>query len=305
MPTTNLQLPHLVSFSECFELRTNRHCRAVSAASKKWALESNFLDEDERRNIHGLQAGLLASLAYPTCDVAQLLLISQFLIILVHWTDKSPMLAAAIFDLIWSRLLRTSSVEWQARFRRHLSGFRAAQALVERDNSQAVIPDLESFIALRQESSGAKMLFDLIEYAEDLRISDEIYAEPVLRQLRHNACNIISWSYDIAAFAHKYATNDQHNIVTVLMAERCLPMQGAVQAAGYLVKETVGNFLANERMLLSEASGECVDADVRRYVRGLRDVIVGCTHWLYETDRFFGDSGDDVRDLGWVFLSTR
>lgn len=61
------------------------------------------------------------------------------------------------------------------------------------DNEHAVVPDLESYVALRQDSAGIKMLFDLIEYAEGLRIPDKEYSLPVLRQLRHGACNIVAW----------------------------------------------------------------------------------------------------------------
>ena len=114
---------------------------------------------------------------------------------------------------------------------------------------------------------------------------------------------------DIASVARQQATSDKHNLVLVLMAERRLTLQSAVTAAGALVKKTVGAFLENERLLLDSAQlhafGPCVDADARRYVRGMRDCIVGLTYWLYETDRFFGDAGDEVRDLGWVFLPPR
>ena len=114
---------------------------------------------------------------------------------------------------------------------------------------------------------------------------------------------------DIASVARQQATSDKHNLVLVLMAERRLTLQSAVTAAGALVKKTVGVFLENERLLLDSAQlpalAPCVDADVRRYVRGMRDCIVGLTYWLYETDRFFGDAGDEVRDLGWVFLPPR
>ncbi|KZT65539.1 terpenoid synthase [Daedalea quercina L-15889] len=306
MPSTNrnLQLPHLVSFCDAFELRTNRHCRAVTIASKKWAAQCPFLDHDEREALAGLQPGLLASLCYPTCDVAQLQLITQVLIVVVHWMDKPNAAGDERFiDQVCTKLPRDWQKTWQPRFRRHLQAFRDAQVQVTADNARGAVPDLESYIPLRQESSCAKILLDLIEYAVGLRIPDGAHADPVLHQLRKNACDAIAWSIDIASVACKQATGDRHNLVLVLMAERRLTLQSAVHAAGALVKKTLGAFLENERLLLAQLP--CVDADVRRYVRGVRDCIVGLTHWLYETDRFFGDAGDDVRDLGWVFLPPR
>ncbi|KAF4565373.1 hypothetical protein EYR40_002624 [Pleurotus pulmonarius] len=42
--------------------------------------------------------------------------------------------------------------------------------------------------------------------------------------------------------------------------------------------------------------------DVRSYVNGLRDCVVGYIHWLYETEIYFGQLGDEVRATGWTFL---
>ncbi|KAH9837610.1 terpenoid synthase, partial [Rhodofomes roseus] len=291
-----------------FELGTNRHCRPVTIASKKWAAQCPYLDHEERQAVAGLQPGLLASLCYPTCDVAQLQFIAQVLIVVVHWLDKPNAAGDERFiDQVCAKLPRDRQKSWQPRFRRHLQAFLGARVLVQTDNERAVVPDLESYIPLRQESSCAKILLDMIEYAVGLHVPDEVYEDPILRQLRRNAYDVMAWSIDIASVASKQATNDKHNLVLVLMAERRLTLQSAVHAAGALVKKTVGAFLENERLLLAQlpSFGPCVDTDVRRYVQGMRDCIVGLTHWLYETDRFFSDAGDDVRDLGWVFLPSR
>ncbi|KAJ2917302.1 hypothetical protein MD484_g3148, partial [Candolleomyces efflorescens] len=40
-----------------------------------------------------------------------------------------------------------------------------------------------------------------------------------------------------------------------------------------------------------------------RYVRALKDYIVGSIHWGYETELYFGQKGDEVRSFGWVFLA--
>ncbi|EPS98508.1 hypothetical protein FOMPIDRAFT_1051539 [Fomitopsis schrenkii] len=95
-----------------------------------------------------------------------------------------------------------------------------------------------------------------------LHIPEDVYAHPVLRQLRKNACDIMVWSLDIAGIARQQATSDRHNLVLVLMAERRLTLQSAVTAAGALVKKTVGVFLENERLLSDSAQlrafGPCV-----------------------------------------------
>ena len=102
---------------------------------------------------------------------------------------------------------------------------------------------------------------------------------------------------DIAAYAQHPDTN---NIVTVVMTEKRYTAQGAVCFAGNLVKQTISNFVENERM--RPAFGDW-EEEVQAFVRGLRNCIVGTLHWLYETDRYFGETGEDVRSSGWVFVS--
>lgn len=44
-------------------------------------------------------------------------------------------------------------------------------------------------------------------------------------------------------------------------------------------------------------------AETARYVRAMKDWIVGTLHWGYESELYFGQKGDEVRSFGWVFLT--
>ncbi|GBE86093.1 terpenoid synthase [Sparassis crispa] len=306
MAPRSIQLPNLVALCADFELRSNSRCHAVSSTAERWALASTFLDEEERRTFPGLRPGLLAALCYPTCDAAQLLRLAQFFVLLIHWVDKEDVSedadAEAAFDPIQQRFLGASLVPWRARFLRHLSAFHSSLERVATDNADGVVPDFESYVTLRRDSCGIKMMFDLIEYAEGLVVPEDVYALPAMQQLRQNAVDIVAWSIDIASYARKQARDDKHNLVAVLMPQKGLAAQGAVNAAAQLVKATAASFLANERTVLRSSSSGATDADIRRFMLGLRDCVAGAVHWLYETERFFGESGEDVRTFGWVFL---
>ena len=93
----------------------------------------------------------------------------------------------------------------------------------------------------------------------------------------------------------KRSLNDNHNLVAVLAAQHGF-VQTAVDQAREQVKDAFKAFLATEKSLAQH-----LDEDVRRYVQGLRDGIVGHAHWLYYTDLFF-ENGDIARDSGWVKL---
>ncbi|KAH9922560.1 terpenoid synthase [Amylocystis lapponica] len=306
MSRRSIHLPNLVSICEPFELRSNRHCRTVTTACRKWALDNLVFSQDEQDTLQGLQIGLLAALCYPTCDLAQLQLIARFFLVLLHWTDVPSTSVCAqaepAFQTIWTQVIRASTEHWQTRFQRHLRAFREAQLRVAADNQAGTVPSLKEYMAFRRDSSGVQMGFDLIEYAEGLCMSDEAYAMPVIQQLRKDAGDIVSYASDIASCIRKLIKGDKHNLIAVLMAEKHVTLQGALDAAGDLMKTAVDHFLVNERLLPRCKSGAEVEADVRRYVQGLRDAIAGVVHWVYETERFFGQNGEEVRTFGWVFL---
>ncbi|KAF6745643.1 hypothetical protein DFP72DRAFT_1051248 [Ephemerocybe angulata] len=44
------------------------------------------------------------------------------------------------------------------------------------------------------------------------------------------------------------------------------------------------------------------ELEVAKYVRAMKDWIMGSIHWGYETEVYFGVKGDEVRSFGWVFL---
>lgn len=56
------------------------------------------------------------------------------------------------------------------------------------------IPDLESYIDLRRNASGFRMVFDLIEYAGGLDLPEPALAHPILRHLTEQACDLIARS---------------------------------------------------------------------------------------------------------------
>jgi hypothetical protein len=67
---------------------------------------------------------------------------------------------------------------------------------------------------------------------------------------------------------------------------------------GTLVKQSVDAFLATDCQV---AACAVMDDNTRRDERGLRDCIAGSVNWLYETERYLGTKGNEVRAFGWVF----
>ena len=94
----------------------------------------------------------------------------------------------------WRRLRPTASPGTQARFTETFDFFFQAVAQQARDRAAGTVPDLESYIALRRDTSGCKPCWALIEYANNLDIPDEVMDHPVLRSLGQAANDLVTWS---------------------------------------------------------------------------------------------------------------
>lgn len=62
------------------------------------------------------------------------------------------------------------------------------------DRVHEAIPDLESYIALRRDTSGCKPSWALIEYAHDLHIPDDVMDSPIIHSLGEAANDLVTWS---------------------------------------------------------------------------------------------------------------
>lgn len=84
--TVCIQLPDVLSICSPFELRTNKHCKAVSQASEKWLADSGGALAS--MNWRSLKVGLLAAACYPTADPPQLRFITDVLSLLMYQIDR-------------------------------------------------------------------------------------------------------------------------------------------------------------------------------------------------------------------------
>ncbi|KAH7926001.1 terpenoid synthase [Leucogyrophana mollusca] len=299
--TASVQLPDLLASTSPFELRTNRHCRSVSSASEKWLKEVGVDVGDQWRKT---KVGLLAALCYPRADPTQLRLVTDFLSLLVAADEHGYDGAHDPFARMADRLSRAGykNPAWCMRFHRSLRAYREARSHLALDADSDVVPDLETYVELRRDASGLRMAFDLVEYAGGLELPERVFGRSMLR-LVECACDIVAWSEDIASCAKAQSSN-KHTIVNVLMKERGISLAAALMQAGTLVQQSIDAFLAAERALPSWRD-HTVDADMRFYVQGLRDWIAGSVNWYYESERYFGDKGNEVRMFGWVFLPVK
>lgn len=82
-------------------------------------------------------------------------------------------------------------------------------------------------------------------------------------------------------------------MITVIMYQYGFDLQTAVDMVGNMCKQAIDRFNSERACLPSW--GPKIDRDVAIYVDGLANWIVGSLHWSFESERYFGKSGRQVK----------
>ncbi|KAG6896817.1 Alpha-muurolene synthase [Termitomyces sp. T32_za158] len=89
-------------------------------------------------------------------------------------------------------------------------------------------------------------------------------------------------------------------MVAILMEHNGHTLQSAVDYVGDLCTQTIAGFERDCDQLPSW--GPEIDGMVQKYVECLKSWIVGSLHWSFQTHRYFGTNGDEVKKTGLIPL---
>ncbi|TFK19578.1 terpenoid synthase [Coprinopsis marcescibilis] len=312
-------LPDLVSHCN-FKLRISRHRKRITGETKRWLFKGDNLVGKARTKYHGLKAGLLTAMCYPDAAYTQLRLCNDFLTYLFHldnlsddmdttgtsttanvvlnslyhpYTYHSPARVGKMTRDYFRRMILTASPGAQQRFIETFDFFFQSVTQQALDRAQGEIPDLESYITLRRDTSGCKPCWALIEYANNLDLPEEVMDHPVVRALGEATNDLVTWSNDIFSYNVEQAKGDTHNMIPVVMNQEGLDLQSAVDFVGDMCKAAIDRFIEEQNYLPSW--GPKIDRDLAIYINGLADWIVGSLHWSFDTERYFGKNGRQVK----------
>lgn len=150
--------------------------------------------------------------------------------------------------------------------------------------------------------------------ANNLDIPDEVMEHPVVRSLGEAANDLVTWSnvsrspclgpiassglticsrQDIFSYNVEQSKGDTHNMIPVVMYQEGLDLQSAVNFVGDMCRQSIDRFIEEQNHLPSW--GPKIDSDLAIYVDGLANWIVGSLHWSFETERYFGKTGRQVK----------
>ena len=107
----SFQLPDLLAIVGSLELRTNPHCRFVTDGYEKWISgEPDILTANELTYLRSTKLGLLAALCFPTCDVPQLRILTDFIVTIFYsgMRECAPGYSSNLSDLKEGELIGQS-----------------------------------------------------------------------------------------------------------------------------------------------------------------------------------------------------
>ncbi|KAF8348882.1 isoprenoid synthase domain-containing protein [Amanita rubescens] len=318
--TRQFILPDLKS--QCpFKGSVNPYYLDASAESRAWINSFNvFTDRKQAFFIQGCNE-LLVSHTYPyagyeqfrtACDFVNLLFVIDELSDDMNGADARSILhtyICALQDPDWDdgsvvaqitkdfrkRFLRTAGPNAARRFYEYNVAYTYAVGIEAELREKDFVLDVQSYVRLRRNNSAVLNCFGLIEYAHGTDLPDEVLEDSIFRQLLDAACDLVCWTNDVYSYNMEQAKGHHgNNIVTVLMKEKKIGLQDAVDYIGEYCQELMNDFLVAKASIGS--FGPSIDAQIHRFIHGLECWVVGNLNWSFESQRYFGVKHLEVKE---------
>jgi len=167
-----------------------------------------------------------------------------------------------------------------------------------------VILGVESYQVLRRENSAVRTCFGLFGHTLGLDLPDEVFNHPVFLGMHLDAVDMVCWSNDIYSYNMEQAMgHTTNNIMSVLMKEKNIDLQGASDLVGEHFQLLVNRFIDGKSRLPSW--GAETDATVAKFIMAMESWVKGNLEWSFETIRYFGSQREQVKETLVVNLKPR
>jgi 5-epi-alpha-selinene synthase len=104
---------------------------------------------------------------------------------------------------------------WKVRFIKDVKEYCDSTIWEFKNRQEKQVPSLLEFQQNRPNTSGTKVMFDFIELAEDIIISQDIFEHKYFKTIRLLGAKIVNTENDIISAAKEYLAGDYHNLVFV------------------------------------------------------------------------------------------
>ncbi|CAL1716774.1 unnamed protein product [Somion occarium] len=308
--------------------RTNPHYAAAAAESSRWVLSFNVFSGRKREFFAQSRSELLCSHAYPYAGYEELRTCCDFANILFTVDEISDeqtgkdayqtgyVLLNALRDPDFNdgSVLCTMTKQFRARlfprmgpacyrrFIKHAEDYVNGFTREAEYRELGVVLDMASYEVLRRENSAVRFFFGLFGYVLGLDLPDEVFHHPVMMEMHLAAVDTVCWSNDLYSYNMEQAMGHTgNNIMTVLMKEKNLDLQGAADYVGEYFKVLVDRFFDNKSRLPSW--GAEIDHIVDQFVMAMESWMIGNLEWSFDSERYFGPQHEKVKEMLIVELS--
>ncbi|KAH9053668.1 terpenoid synthase [Lactarius vividus] len=193
----------------------------------------------------------------------------------------------------WLRAIKVASEPAQRRFLKSFAAFVYAVIDEASDRNAGRSP---------RRTVGACASFFSVELGLD--IPDEIMTHPAMESLLGLVADSIVLTNDLYSYNNEQAAgHGGHNILTVVMNEKGVDLDGAVDWLAEYNGVVLSKFQAQYRMLPSW--GPDLDRIVTAFVERLGHWIRGHDCWSFESERYFGTKGPEIQKHRVVTLLPR
>ncbi|KAF9058831.1 terpenoid synthase [Rhodocollybia butyracea] len=309
-------------------LHTNPASEEQQALSSAWLRSFNAFDPSSQKAFDLCNFSLLASYTYPHADLAHFRSICDLMncfFIFDEYSDVAePDVVQKQVDIIMDAIRRPHIPRPKGEFiggeihrqyweiarkgatptaqRRFIDTYELyinsviQQAIDRVDNH---IRDVDSYFQVRRDTVGMKPCFAVLEFTMD--IPDEVMEHPVIHEFIIGCIDIVIIGNDICSYNVEQAVgNDLHNLVTIIMNQYNLDVQGAMDWIGRYHDKIVERVLENYRNLPDW--GPVINPQIRRYCDDVGFWLRGNDAWCFESWRYFRGKGPEIEKTRCVEL---
>ncbi|CAE6474266.1 unnamed protein product [Rhizoctonia solani] len=329
---TQFTVPDIATYTgKYFESKCNPHIREAEASAHAWFDSYGIYSGVQREKFFQSRFCLLAALCYPEADLEHIRPAMDFFLWTFAFDDMADIgefcsegLKRAV-DITMHALRDpnaalpdlkiVATLQSYVNRMRLNGGPRAIQHLIEalddyhreiiRENIRMAdncVETIEEYITARRETSGVRQTLAMLEYAHCLDLPDIVFHHPVVRELATAGGEILAWANDIYSFPAEHSHDQLHNFVYVVMHNKKVDLQGAVDYVYQRIQTRVQEYVALKAQLPS--FGPHLDNQVSQYIKGIEYVVQGCIEWYFITPRYLGSDAKEVKGTGVVKLRT-
>ncbi|KAJ6542937.1 isoprenoid synthase domain-containing protein, partial [Mycena capillaripes] len=303
-----------------FTVAYNKWEDSISQESLAWIESLSILSASEMRKFRKAHFDVFASMTYAyftdaqhyrlACDLVYLLFVLDDLTDELSAQDAQTITAISLDGLRCSvkmidlchaepphsfseRLHHLVNAEVLDRFMDNYEMYLKSVVDEAADREQKTIrSSLDSYLTMRRETGAVKCCFDLFLIPH--HIPSDILADHRIRRVETLGHDLVCVGNDILSFNAEQARGDIHNAVIVVMHERGLSIQDAMDFVGGWYQEAVEEFYTVMRDL-PPCGSVTVRNGVKMYVAAIANFVTSNYEWSLLSGRYFSP-GEELKE---------